>query len=543
VNPDDRQADDELQVDPVALGRRRSLGPASLVVAVSFAFIALSVLKPWDVGRAAVPAASTLASDPTVTASSPNVATSPIAAVTATPGLGGDPFANPATPADLIARSSIREAWGVRAIVVPANLHPAGDGTGSGLSERWQAIDVGSDAELDLANAGTAVETGDDVVALGVTTPNDALPLDIRFWRLEAGDAVQRILPRPVPGREAGSWLWLPDPREATVRGTWPAGTYRIDVLVGPRIVRLATNVPAGVPALPRSAAVVAEPINLVDQLRSFAPGPFAFTPQVAIPIDVAPHDPLDERTAWLGPASGQLESAALGRVTVDRVTALGLLLNPGEQFVSADLERAVPVEDRPDVQRSLLPPVPRSDGELATAVFFEYGDLRPLESGLYHLTETVLLASGDDQTQTWNIEIVPSAAQPLPGVPLVRMARWVTLMSDLDMLAGEPLVSDHDLSSGAAVGTCGGSAHVGVGDGLFGLIEPPGTIVQGVRMYPTDAVRFADLKIRTALNAVDGLSIVAVPSGVLKNDTYEIIVDRLSAAGPDRALYTVCVS
>ena len=430
----------------------------------------------------------------------------------------------------------------MRAIVVPAGLHPAGDGTGLGLSERWQAIDVGSGSAGDLATADTAIETGDDVVALGVTTPNDALPLDVRFWRLEAGDVVQRILPRPVPGREAGSWLWLPDPHEATARGTWPAGTYRIDVLLGSRIVRLATIVPTGVSALPRGVAAAAEPINLVDQLRSFAAGPFAFTPQVAIPIDVVPRDPLDERTAWLGPASGQLDSAALGRVTVDRVTALGLLLKPGERFVSADLVRVVPIADKPDVQTVLLPPVPRSDGELATAVLFEYGDLRPLESGLYHLTETVLLATGDGQTQTWNLEIIPSAALPPPGVPLVRMARWVTLMSDLDMLAGEPLVSDHDLGSGDAVGTCGGSAHVSVGDGLFGLIEPPGTIVQSVRMYPTDAVRFADLRIRTALNAVDGLSIVAIPSGVLKNDTYELIVDRLSAAGPDRALYTVCV-
>jgi hypothetical protein len=528
ANPDDREADDELQVDPVPLGRRRSFGPAALVVGVSVAFIALAVLKPWDAGPAAVPPESALATD------------QPVAA--AIPGVGGDPFANPATPADLIARSSIREAWGVRAIVVPANLHPAGDGTGLGLSERWQAIDVGSDAALDFANAGTAVEAGDDVVALGVTTPNDALPLDIRFWRIEAGDTVQRILPRPVPGREAGSWLWLPDPREATVRGTWPAGTYRIDVLLGSRIVRLVTIVPTGVPALPRSVAAVAEPINLVDQLRSFAEGPFFFTPQVAIPIDVAPHDPLDERTAWLGPASGQLESAALGRVTVDRVTALGLLLKPGERFVSADLERVVPVADKPDVQTSLLPPIPRSDGEHATAVFFENGDLRPLESGLYHLTETVLQATGDDETKTWNLEIVPSAAPPLPGVPLVRMARWVTLMADLDRLAGEPLVSERDSGLPDGDGTCGGSARVAPGDEFFGLIEPPGFNTGSVRLFVPDAPGAIDVPIRIAPNVVDGLTLVAVPQGGLAARAYQLIVASTSAAAAESYGYTICV-
>jgi hypothetical protein len=530
VNADRRRPGDELQVDPAPVGRRRSLRPAGLVVAVSVVFIALAVLKPWDAGRTAVasPAAAAVPSPPGSSASA-----KPVAAALA-------PFEHPPTPADLIRATVRRSEWGVRAVVVPQGEAPAGDGTGSGLAERFQAIDVsdGADgADLDLGAASTAVKAGDNVIGLGVTTPDDAMPLDVRFWRLEPGAVVRRIVPRPVRGREAGSWLWLPDPHEATLRGTWPAGTYRIDVLLGPRIVRLLTVVPTGVPALPRGVPAVAEPSNLVDQLRSFAAGPFAFTPQVAIPIDVSPHDPMDERLAWLGPATGQSEIAAVGRVTVDPVTAFGLLLKPGEQFVSADLERVAPAAGTPDVQILPLPPIPRSDGGRATAVIFEYADLRPLEAGLYHLTATATMASGEDRTQTWNLEIVPSAAPPPPGVPLVRMARWVSLMNDPVRLATEPVVFDQDLG-----GDICGSGQFSNLDGLYGIVEPPGTAVSRIRLIALAGQFQPDIVARIAPNVVDGFTLAAVPDGGLLAGDYQLDIDTTSADGPERHVHTVCV-
>jgi hypothetical protein len=420
---------------------------------------------------------------------------------------------------------------------VPASLHLVGDTAGSGLTERWLATDVGPGAAKEPGSSGTAIETGDDVVALGVTTPDDAMPLDIRFWRLEPGAVVRRIVPRPILGREAGSWLWLPDPHEATIRGTWPAGTYRIDVLLGPRIVRLVAVVPTGVPALPRGVPAVAEPSNLVDQLRSFGAGPFAFTPQIAIPIDVVPHDPLDERLAWLGPATGQTETAAVGRVTVEPITAFGLLLKPGDQFVSASLDRVAPVTDTPNVQIRPLPPIPRSDGGRATAVLVEYADLRPLEAGLYHLTETATLASGVDRTQTWNLEIVPSAAPPPPGVPLVRMARWVSLMKDPGRLSAEPIVFDQDVGGGIC-----GSGQFTTLDGLYGIVEPPGTAVSRIRLIALAGQFQPDIVARIAPNAVGGLTPMAVPDGGLLAGDYQLDIDTTSAAGPERHVHMVCV-
>jgi hypothetical protein len=398
-------------------------------------------------------------------------------------------------------------------------------------------MDVGDGAALGVGAAGTAIQAGDDVIGLGVTTPDDAMPLDVRFWRLEPGDIVRRIVPRPVLGREAGSWLWLPDPHEATIRGTWPAGTYRIDVLLGPRIVRLVTVVPTGVPALPPGVPAVAEPSNLVDQLRSFAAGPFAFTPQIALPIDVVPHDPLDERLAWLGPAAGQAETAAVGRVTVNAVTALGILLKPGEQFVSANLERVTPVAETPDVRIFPLPPIPRSDGGSATAVIFEYADLRPLEAGLYHLTETATLASGVDRTQTWNLDIVPSAAPPPPGVPLVRMARWVSLMNDPGRLSADPVVFDQHVDDGV----CSSGQFTQI-DGLYGIVEPPGTAVSRIRMIALAGQFQPDVVARIAPNVVDGLTLLAVPDGGLLGGEYQLDIDTTSVAGPERHVHPVCV-
>ena len=215
MNPDRNRLDDELHVELVPVGRRRSIRSAGIVVAVSVAFVALAVLKPWDAGRAAAPTtAAGVVSSPSAGSASAN----PV-------GSAAAPFAHPPTPADLVRATVRRSEWGVRAVVVPQGATPTGNGTGGGLAERFLAIDVGDGADVDVGAASTAVHAGDDVIGLGVTTPDDAMPLDVRFWRLEPGAVVRRIVPRPVLGREAGSWLWLPDPHEATIRGTWPAGT------------------------------------------------------------------------------------------------------------------------------------------------------------------------------------------------------------------------------------------------------------------------------------------------------------------------------
>ena len=537
MEPEARRPAEGLRIDPVRVGRRRTVVPAAIVAILSVVFVGLALVKPWDASWATVAIASGAPTpQATLMSNAPSArAVSPV--VTATP------FPAQPTPADLLAASLNHDAWGVRAMVVPGGLTPTGDGSGAGLIERWLAIDVGAGAAWDAGVTGTAVEPGDDVLALGVTTPENSMPLDIRFWRLESDSALRRVVPRPVRGREAGSWLFLPDPREATSLDTWPAGTYRIDVLLGSRIVRLITIVPGDTPVGRGRAPEVGEPPDLVDQLRSFAAGPFAVTPRRPLPIEVSSHDQLDERLAWLGPATGRLEISAIGRVAADPVTGIGVLLKPDEHLVSANLGLVAPRNtEAPDVRIFPLPPVPRSDSERAEGIIIEHADLRPLEPGSYALTESTRLVSGAERTQTWNIEIVPSTPPPPPGNPLASMARWVPLMSDPDHLAGEPLVSERDLGQPDGDGTCGGSANIGTGDELFGIVEPPGFEVGQIRLFAMDMVRSSDVPIRVAPNVIDGLTLVAVPHGGLVAGQYQLIVYSTSPAAPETFLYTVCV-
>jgi hypothetical protein len=530
MEPERDRPDEGLRIDPVGVARRSTL-PAAVAVIVAIAFVGLALAKPWDSGRALSSVAPS--------GNAPPAASDNLGAAQPTP------FAIPPTPADMAAAASNRHDWGVRAIVVPATREPRGDGTDSGLAERWLPVDVDSGAAWDSSVTGVAVEPGDEVVALGLTTPDDEMPLDVRFWRFEPGVTTRRIVPRPLAGPEAGSWLFLPDLRETTVLGTWPAGTYRIDVLLGQRIVRLVTVVPPGVAAgVPRATAQPVLPANLVDQVGAFNAGPFAVAPGGAFPLLGDAGDPLDERAAWLGPATGQLEIAAVSQIATDPVSAIGLLLDPGEQLTDAVLDRVRPTGEGPGLRVVPLPPVPmQGGGDRTSAVIIEHTDLRAVETGFYHLTATATFPDASPNTRTWNLEIVPATPPPPPGRPLVRMTRWVPLMADIDQLADEPLVSERDLGLADGDGTCGGSAHIGPDDGLFGIVEPRGFVTGRVRMVPLGDTASSDVAIRVAPNVVDGLTIVAVPSGGLAAGEYRLSVASTSAAAPENFTYTVCVS
>jgi hypothetical protein len=141
------------------------------------------------------------------------------------------------------------------------------------------------------------------------------------------------------------------------------------------------------------------------------------------------------------------------------------------------------------------------------------------------------------DRTQTWNLEIVPSAAPPPPGVPLVRMARWVSLMNDPGRLSAEPIVFDQDVGGGIC-----GSGQFTTLDGLYGIVEPPGTAVSRIRLIALAGQFRPDIVARIAPNAVDRLTPVAVPDGGLLAGDYQLDIDTTSAAGPERHVHMVCV-
>jgi hypothetical protein len=516
------------RINPVRVGPHRSVVSAIVVFVCSVAFIALAIVKPWE------------ANQPIVATASGSIAPGPSTVVSPSPHATGP--AGPVTPAELVAAAGPRDAWGLRAVVVPADGLPLGNRFGTGLVERWLRIDVSPGARFSAPLTGTVVQPGDAVMALGVTTPNDAMPLDVRFWRLEPPVAPRRVVAVPVPGPEAGSWLWLPDPTDATSLGSWPSGTYSIDVLLGPTVVRFATSIPPGAPPPARGVPEVGEPPNLISRLQSFVPGPFAVTPHEPIAIAVTAHEGLDERLAWLGAATGRLDIAAVGRVAADPVTGLGVLFAPGETFLAAKLELVGSSGDRPPVDTFRLPPVSRADTQIEMAVLIERSGRTPFDSGLYHLSVVSGLPTGD-HLQTWNIEIVPSPPPPTPGTPLVRMTIWIPIMSNPDRLNREPLISDRDLGKPNGDGTCGGSAHIGTSHTMVGLVEPAEISVGRIRLVPLGGPSRSDVPIRYAPNVAAGLTLIAVPSGGLVAGSYQVIVDTTSAAGADSRLYTICVT
>jgi hypothetical protein len=172
-----------------------------------------------------------------------------------------------------------------------------------------------------------------------------------------------------------------------------------------------------------------------------------------------------------------------------------------------------------------------------------ERTDPKPFDTGLYHLSVVTGLSTGD-RIRNWNLEIVPSRPPPPPGAPLVWMRIWIPIAGDVNHLADEPIVSDRDLGPNNGDGTCGGSAHIGPGDTVVGLVEPGEIRVVRVRLTPLGGASPADVPVRYAPNAATGLTVIALPSGGLATGSYRMTVDTSAAAGTDgRRVYTMCVT
>jgi hypothetical protein len=233
----------ELLVERVPVAGRRPLMSAAVAGVVVIVFLGLAIAKPWslpgddDLALARSAAASAVASvstrAPAIAVATPRPSRAPSRPVALPTNLPSEPLG-----AELQAATVRRDAWGISAVVVPAGMQRFDVG-GPGLAERWMPIDVAHGAAWNLALEGTAESWGDAVLALGATVPEAASPLSVRFWRLDDTDDPREISAVAVPEAGDGTQLWLPDPANSTAIGTWPAGTYRIDVTVGSRVVRL----------------------------------------------------------------------------------------------------------------------------------------------------------------------------------------------------------------------------------------------------------------------------------------------------------------
>ena len=153
----------------------------------------------------------------------------------------------------------------------------------------------------------------------------------------------------------------------------------------------------------------------------------------------------------------------------------------------------------------------------------------------------------------------VVEAARP-PGAPdptgvepttrAIRIADWPRLSSDVDHLAGQPIVTDRDLAGSGGDGTCGGSARITPFDQLFAIAATPGERVADVRLFAIDSISRPDIPTRISTDrpgpldgrSLDGLTLVVLPPGGIAARQYAVIADMTSAAGPGRLTYTICV-
>jgi hypothetical protein len=442
------------------------------------------------------------------------------------------PSITPRAATALVATSRDRAAWGIRAVVHRVR----GAVAGSPLTERWTAADVPATGDvipgpfdaIPLAHALT--DDADAVDALGITTPDDALPLDVRFYRPSEDRGWLRLLAEPIPGREPADWLWRPDPAWSTVDSAWPSGMYRADVLLGARIVRLelvlrGTFSPA--PAFGGANAI--EPgAMILDQLE---PGPVALSEYGPASIAFAADRDFDERTAWLAPTLGRgFVGEAMGRDVSD----LGLLTATSEGPSSVWLEQvsAVPEPSRVAVEVRTIPSA--TGGRTATLV-------RPARGGL--LTDALYRLGAewpDGRTQRWEIEVAPGMPPVVPVSPLDAVGRWVGARA----AGGAAPVIAAPSRDAAAPGeaTCDAATVVSTEDPFLGVTLSSGDVLEGVELLAPGSERAAPSPRFTRV-PIDGLAVIALPNAGLPAGAIDVHLRIRSGRASRSVAQRICVA
>lgn len=402
-------------------------GPAVVLLAVA-AVLALSILKPWDAGAAG----SDAAPDPAAVAvPAPTGAVTALPAATpggrspaddgATPGRTAwpddrtprppavfEPTALPAIP-DAAALAEVlrpRDEWGLRAIVFEPATGTTQAAADARLVERWIQTDVeGSRRSLNAP----AAFAGDAVVALGITAPPGVRPVAVRIWRLSELELPQRVAVEEVAGPGPFGVLWRAG-RAATALGTWPRGSYRVDVVLADRIVRIYSAIPTGARADGSRLPLAMGPApDVTEAVRGMDAGVFAVSGPDVLRVDADPGGPIGELEAWLAPAcTAPAGPCPVGTLASRTVSAIGVVLDAGSTPTNVGFRLIAPVPRSPRMIVSVLETGPAGAAATRPAVLLRVDSPGPLSSGLYRLSVEWLTAAGEFRAASWHVEIVP---------------------------------------------------------------------------------------------------------------------------------------
>lgn len=551
---------------PVTPLRRRDRGPdpAAIVAFLLVTFVALGLLKPWQPSRGGTAEAPPVAPARPAEAAPSAVGGGGDALRVASEDLGlGPPRSLGAfrlgLPTlrwdDVRALEPEPDEWGVHALIArpdrrPADRPPAADevlvDSSWFVASRWAPATPLSPGLLSysadpgrIVSDAVIVPTGEEAVAaLGVTSPLDEIPLDIRIWRLRRGAVPERLILREMPGREPGGRrLFLAPPAKAVARDHWAPGLYRVDMLLGDRISRLTVLLPGR----PQTGPEREEPeiIDIAELSRRFGdlpPGPFVVDiAHGPVHLTAAPSPPLDERQAWLSEGRpGSERSNVLARVEDSGILAMGYSLGPDRRFASALLYRLAPdggrVPAAPMVGRPTRWPEPPANTRIAWAVFQPEGGGLSWVPGIYRMDVEWLDAAGRHRA-SWHIDLVPLGAPALEPPFLAAVRDWAGYAGRPGVVVGTARQDEGGPRSARMRAfpqppgradpeperlgqECGGGALIDAGQHLVGIgYQAVGAVSVAVRRRFVDG-QVLEVPVASVTSAVPGLAVLGLAEG-----------------------------
>jgi hypothetical protein len=556
-----------VEFEPIRLGRgRRRLSPVLVGAVIVVVGLGLAVAKPWSLPPTSSPvpgqgSGADASAEPAASGSpAPANASASAAAFEGplpaplTSGVTWDAMAPVVRPHD---------GWGIRAVVLEPL--PRGPAASLGYEDRWfpLAVDAGTTPTVHVD------PTDRSVVALGISFPASTTPLDVRIWRVRTGgyEWVDARLLDPRPSRSGFLYVRRGTGDEA-VR-SWPAGTYRVDVLVSGSIRRALVTIPDRFgnvpdPALPPDLVAVDPPVDPSTATFAELPrGLFVTAEDAVLPLDSEAGPPLDEAGAWLDldPGTARAPRDFVAAVAVPAANGLGVLLPPGSLVTSAGVERLAPepLPGEPIRIDGSRPGV--GDDALYPHVTFAAPGTEGWRPGTYRIDVAWTDVQGTHEA-SWHVELRPGSGQEVSRpheVPrLLAAARgWARYAGSTGVLLGtaEPLeggpgsatirllrygLGAAGAESAARGAGCGGTFVDGRPD-LIGFAFPADRASSSARISVLlPLLRREDASALVASAGVPGLLVVAPATTA----TFPAAAYRLTVGEGDKALtYALCMS
>jgi hypothetical protein len=332
-----------IDFDPVKVGpRRRRIDPVRVLIVVAVVGLAFAIVKPW--------AFSTTEEDPVPSTAlgSPSPTGSPLPTPDAgvrTTGTTDSTVIRAPTWPELTAVIKPHDRLGVRAIVV-ARRQSVGSPASPRFQERWAR----ATKDIDGMDAAFVAHDEQAIVALGLTAPLDAAPLDVRIWRLHADDEVEWIDIRPLDANDrVGALTFTHAGAAASTTPAWAPGHYRLDVLAADGIHRLAVDIPGRFGSVPAPDEWTPAQANLVGPDESDPSGvqlgPFATVDGIGLSLAASERELMSDEEAWRtviedGPTD---VISPVASVFLPRATGLGVMLTTHADVSLATVRRIAP--------------------------------------------------------------------------------------------------------------------------------------------------------------------------------------------------------